>query len=71
MAYGLLHGRTNGADWLIERKKLSYGWQDSLRSIREQLTVALKELPDVPEITDLLKGQCKGRSEGGHRQAGT
>ena len=47
------------SDWLIDRKKLPSKWQDSIRKIREQINAALGELPDVAEITDLLKGKCK------------
>lgn len=47
------------ADWLVERKKIPGHWQDMVREVREQVTAALTELPDVPEITDMLKGKCK------------
>jgi len=46
-------------DWLIDRKQLNAKWPDAVRSIREQINGALGELPDVPEITDMLKGKCK------------
>jgi hypothetical protein len=46
-------------DWLVERKKLPMKWQDGVRVVREMINGALTELPDVPEITDMLKGKCK------------
>lgn len=52
------------ADWLVERKKIPGNWQDMVREVREQVTAALTELPDVPEITDMLKGKCKWRAPG-------
>lgn len=49
------------ADWLADRKQLKGKWQDAVRAIREQINGALGELPDVPEITDMLKGKCESR----------
>ena len=41
-------------DWLIERKKLSKNWQESVRTIRSQITDSLTKLPDVPEIVEVF-----------------
>jgi hypothetical protein len=53
-----LHARP---DWLIERKKLTHSWSESVRGIREQLNSAITALPDMAEITDMLKGKCASR----------
>eukprot|EP00455_Lapot_gusevi_P052987 TRINITY_DN8175_c0_g1_i9.p1 TRINITY_DN8175_c0_g1~~TRINITY_DN8175_c0_g1_i9.p1 ORF type:complete len:519 (-),score=138.24 TRINITY_DN8175_c0_g1_i9:67-1623(-) len=42
-------------DWLTSRRKIAAKWQDSVRVMRDKISAALAELPDVPEITSVLQ----------------
>lgn len=43
---------------LIDRKIIPSKWQDQVRLTRKKIDETLSEMPDVAEITDLLRGKC-------------
>lgn len=47
-------------EWLIERKQLRANWHEALPGIKEQMTQALGEMPEVEEISTLL---MKGKKQ--------
>lgn len=54
------HTHTMYTDWLLDRKKVSPKWHDSLRSIRQQIDLALGELQagdESAQIATWLKGK--------------
>ena len=40
-------------------RKVPAQWQERLLAVREALSGALKQLPDVSEVTSVLSGRCK------------
>lgn len=41
---------------MVDRKRLPLQWKKQLQPIREKITAALAELPDVPELVAYKKG---------------
>ncbi|XP_048174535.1 CDK5 regulatory subunit-associated protein 3 isoform X4 [Corvus hawaiiensis] len=43
-------------DWLVDRRHCSRRWQAQLQLVRERLQVAIQDMPENPEIKELLEG---------------
>ncbi|XP_068852695.1 CDK5 regulatory subunit-associated protein 3 isoform X2 [Aphelocoma coerulescens] len=43
-------------DWLVDRRHCSRRWRDQLQLVRERLQVAIQDMPENPEIKELLEG---------------
>lgn len=46
-------------DWLISRRIVNADWQKNVLPIREKINGAIQDMPQHPEIAQLLSGACK------------
>ena len=53
---------TNISDWLLNRRHCGTQWQASCLGVREKINNAIQDMPEHPEITQLLAGTCTLRN---------
>ena len=47
------------ADWLVDRRHCDVQWQSHVIEIRQKINSAIQDMPEHPDITQLLAGSCK------------
>ncbi|KJE96583.1 hypothetical protein CAOG_06886 [Capsaspora owczarzaki ATCC 30864] len=42
-------------EWLVDRKRIVREWQSELPAVQAKISLAIQDMPDVPEITSILQ----------------
>lgn len=50
-------------DWLLDRRHCNIKWQSAIKTVREKISAAIKDMPENQEIKQLLSGSCMWRLE--------
>ena len=46
-------------DWILDRRHCPRDWQKNVLPIRNKISLAIQDMPEHNDITDLLSGSCK------------